>query len=458
MENTRRPLTRNTRDGKLGGVAAGIGDYLGVDPVVVRLAFVLLLLAGGAGLIVYLAAWAFIPAGDGSARPAADGAAAATRHGERDTRWWIGAGLVAFGAVLLAGLARPWWLDTDVLLEAEIIWPLLLVATGGALLFWRRDDRGSDAAARDEPPTPDAGSTDVVDDADEASTLADNAAATSTQAPSPESADEEAGGETTEASAGAFAAGSTAEYPAVGEPDHPHPYAPGGFDPDYGSTLLVTEPRPEPPVTRRRLPIGWITLGVTLVSAAVAALLDVTGALDVPVEWFLLYALGLSGIGIVAAAWYGRVHGPATLAVLLGLALGVVAVVEVPLRGGVGERTIRPASAGELASEYRLGVGRLILDLRQLSLAEPLGRIEVGVGVGELVVLLPPGTVAQVAGRASVGEVRLFDRDRGGIHVDESYPGAASGDAPAPLTLDLEVGVGRVETRTTPTPPPGSSF
>ena len=456
MENTRRLLTRNTRDGKLGGVAAGVGDYLGVDPVLVRLAFVLLLFVGGAGLIVYLAAWVFIPAGDGSASPAVDGAAAATRHGERDTRWWIGAVLVAFGAVLLAGLARPWWLDTDVLLEAEIIWPLLLVAAGGVLLFWRRDDRGGDAAPRDEPPTPDAGSTDAADDADEAPTLADGAAATSTQAPSPESADEEAGGEPTQVSAAAFAAGSTAEYPAVEEPDHPD--APGAFDPDYASPLLVTEPLREPPVRRRRLPIGWITLGVILVSAAVAALLDLTGALDVPVEWFLVYALGLSGVGIVAAAWYGRIRGPATLAVLLGLALMVVAVVEVPLRGGVGERTIRPASAGELASEYRLGVGRLVLDLRQLSLAEPLGRIEAGVGVGELVVLLPPGAVAQVAGRASVGEVQLFDRGRGGIHVVESYPGAASPDAPAPLTLDLEVGVGRVETQTAPAPPPGSSL
>ena len=78
--------------------------------------------------------------------------------------------------------------------------------------------------------------------------------------------------------------------------------------------------------------------------------------------------------------------------------------------------------------------------------------------VGELVVLLPPNAIAQVDGRASVGKVELFDRERAGVHVDESYPGPAVAGEPALLTLDLEVGVGRVEARTEATPPPGSSF
>src|SRR5215212_11892627 len=39
------------------GVAGGIGDALGVDPTLVRLVFALLALAGGAGLVLYAAAW-----------------------------------------------------------------------------------------------------------------------------------------------------------------------------------------------------------------------------------------------------------------------------------------------------------------------------------------------------------------------------------------------------------------
>src|SRR5215213_1547448 len=39
------------------GVAGGIGDALGVDPTLVRLVFALLALAGGAGVVLYAAAW-----------------------------------------------------------------------------------------------------------------------------------------------------------------------------------------------------------------------------------------------------------------------------------------------------------------------------------------------------------------------------------------------------------------
>jgi phage shock protein PspC (stress-responsive transcriptional regulator) len=45
----------------LAGVAAGIADYLAIDVVIVRIAIVVLCLAGGAGVPLYLAAWLLIP-------------------------------------------------------------------------------------------------------------------------------------------------------------------------------------------------------------------------------------------------------------------------------------------------------------------------------------------------------------------------------------------------------------
>ena len=57
---------RNTREGKIAGVAAGIGDYLGIDPVLIRLVFVLFVFAGGFGLLAYLVAWLVIPPEDES--------------------------------------------------------------------------------------------------------------------------------------------------------------------------------------------------------------------------------------------------------------------------------------------------------------------------------------------------------------------------------------------------------
>jgi phage shock protein C len=57
----RSPLRRAYRGRMLGGVAAGIGDYLGVDANIVRVAFAVLTLAGGAGIPVYIACLFLIP-------------------------------------------------------------------------------------------------------------------------------------------------------------------------------------------------------------------------------------------------------------------------------------------------------------------------------------------------------------------------------------------------------------
>ena len=53
----RRPLT----DRMVGGVAAGLARYFGVDPTIVRIAFVILTVVGGAGIPLYLAGLLLIP-------------------------------------------------------------------------------------------------------------------------------------------------------------------------------------------------------------------------------------------------------------------------------------------------------------------------------------------------------------------------------------------------------------
>jgi phage shock protein C len=55
------PLSRPRNGRMLAGVAAGLADYLGVDPTLVRIAFVLLAFLGGAAVPVYLACWLIIP-------------------------------------------------------------------------------------------------------------------------------------------------------------------------------------------------------------------------------------------------------------------------------------------------------------------------------------------------------------------------------------------------------------
>jgi phage shock protein PspC (stress-responsive transcriptional regulator) len=58
-----------TREGRIvAGVCSGIAAYFGIDSTLVRLAFAVLTIFGGAGILIYLLAWIVIPeeGGDGS--------------------------------------------------------------------------------------------------------------------------------------------------------------------------------------------------------------------------------------------------------------------------------------------------------------------------------------------------------------------------------------------------------
>jgi phage shock protein PspC (stress-responsive transcriptional regulator) len=54
-------LRRSFQDRMLTGVAGGIGRYFGVDPMIVRIAFVVLTVFGGVGIPLYLAGALLIP-------------------------------------------------------------------------------------------------------------------------------------------------------------------------------------------------------------------------------------------------------------------------------------------------------------------------------------------------------------------------------------------------------------
>ncbi len=54
-------LFRSRTDRMIGGVCGGLGNYFSVDPSLIRLAFVLLLVFGGSGFLLYLILWIVLP-------------------------------------------------------------------------------------------------------------------------------------------------------------------------------------------------------------------------------------------------------------------------------------------------------------------------------------------------------------------------------------------------------------
>lgn len=57
-----KQLQRSTQNKVIGGVCAGIAHYFGLDPILVRVAFLIALLAFGVGPLVYLVLWVVMPA------------------------------------------------------------------------------------------------------------------------------------------------------------------------------------------------------------------------------------------------------------------------------------------------------------------------------------------------------------------------------------------------------------
>jgi len=119
-------LTRAGDDRVIAGVAGGLGQYLGVDPTVVRLSLVVLTFANGLGVALYLAGWALLPDEDRTA-----GTQPTSRPPSAERA--VGLGLLTLGTVLLFGRA-------GLVLPAEVVWAVLLAAIGFGLVWARTDE------------------------------------------------------------------------------------------------------------------------------------------------------------------------------------------------------------------------------------------------------------------------------------------------------------------------------
>lgn len=192
---------------------------------------------------------------------------------------------------------------------------------------------------------------------------------------------------------------------------------------------------------------GRLITGSLVLLFGVGLLLQALGVVALPWDVLLPIVLILSGAAIVWNARAGRRSGGlGALGVTLTLVLLVGSVAHVPLRGGVGNRTFRPATFEGLQPEYHLAVGRLTLGLRALETQQPAASrtVHVRLGIGQLSVHLGTTMLVQVRAHAEAGRVSLLGRTESGFGVDiASLPKVPAG-VPI-LTLDLSVGAGQIE-------------
>src|SRR5689334_4621713 len=109
-------IRRVTVDRRVAGIAGGLGRHLDIDPLIVRVAFVVLTFFGGVGLLLYLALWLLLPE---------EGSDWATVKLDRRSRT---AALLIVGFVALALLvSHGWWGDPGPFLFLVVLLAVVLV-------------------------------------------------------------------------------------------------------------------------------------------------------------------------------------------------------------------------------------------------------------------------------------------------------------------------------------------
>lgn len=378
---------RRASDRKVAGVAAAIARRYAIDPVLVRVAFVVATVSGGAGLLLYLLGWLLLP-------PERDQAS-----GAQGTR---GRTRSSMSAVLMAVLVLM-LIPAAALLDGHG-WGILGLAVALGALFLLHRSRGGLGEIPGSRPA-------------------------ATRQPDAQQADTE----------------PAAPTPAAA--DDPEQSGPPAWDPLGAAPFAwdLPEPSAQSEVTApqgARWKITPITLGLALLVGGIS--LAFAPALSAAHVAALL--LGVVGLGLVVGAFLQGGRGLIPIAIPLALLTWVLSVI--PLTGfKIGGSHWAPTTAAQVQPRYATTVGNGDLDLSGLRLAEgQTVKTSVGVGIGQTYVYLPRNVDAQVTCQTQLGDVDcLGQRDGDGspsrVTVTDNGPDGPGGGK---LILDVHSGVGQI--------------
>lgn len=213
------------------------------------------------------------------------------------------------------------------------------------------------------------------------------------------------------------------------------------------TTTPIAPPPPAPPPRPDRS-LAAATVGLVLVAVGVLALLGTLGV-EVPLAVLAPSLLVLLGLGVIASSMRGESAGGLVgLAVFLGVVLAIAtllgSVLDVPLRGAIGDREVRPAAAAELEDEYRMLMGTLVVDLRDVELAPGTTVIEASTVLGEVEVRVPEGVPVEVSSSVVAGSASVLGVTQDGVAVDNDQRSDDWEGADSRLRLTVGAGLGEV--------------
>jgi phage shock protein PspC (stress-responsive transcriptional regulator) len=396
-------LRRSGTDRYIAGVAGGLGRHFDIDPTVIRVVLAVLTFFGGAGLLVYVAVWLFVPE---------DGHDQAPIEVTTDVRRII---LIVTGVVALSIVfgtpffGHGWGYGFPV--------PLLIIGLVAFALFATRDRRRN--SPRNQPPvpwgTPPAAAYAATQ---EGTTMSD----TLVGPPAPGSSGYD--------SSAAPTYGAPGQQPPAWMP----PPAPG----------YVPPPRPR----RTGLVLFWPTLALIAIALGTLGIFDTSSS--VTSSAYAALAVAITGVMLLIGAFVGRPGGLIALGLAASLGLGITSAVDAATNGDTrGENlTATPTTSDQVKSTYRVPNGSLHLDMSNVKDTAALDgrRIEVRLNAGDIDVELPPGVNAVVAADVELAgaiDIGAFHRDGFGPSLTRTVTGSTSPNAPT-IALDIDARVGQI--------------
>jgi phage shock protein PspC (stress-responsive transcriptional regulator) len=407
-------LRRSVHDRKVAGVAGGLARHLDIDPVILRVAFVVLAFFGGAGLIIYGACWLLVPEEGSESAPV-----------QLDEKSRTVALLIIGVIAALALVGDSWgayWFP----------WPLAIIGLV-AFVWLSRNGRGRGGTAGAPPGTP--------HQATPAVPWAGAPDPTGTTAAGATAAGDPAAGDAAVAGTDTIAAPADAGY--AGSGGGYDGFAGYGYDGGYPAPYVPPTPR-DP---RKRGPkLFWFTLALIAFTEGVLGIVDLAG---VPIadSAYAAVAVGVIGVMLVVGSVIGRAGG----LIFLGLLASVVLAAGTASDQWDTQQMIHtPKTADEVVDSYYLETGEQVIDLTEVSDIEELDgqTIKVSGEVGGISVVVPEDVDVHVTADVDgPGGYDLFDEQGGGIdwHRTATYDGGTN--VPS-IEIDASLSVGAIKVDT----------
>jgi phage shock protein PspC (stress-responsive transcriptional regulator) len=220
------------------------------------------------------------------------------------------------------------------------------------------------------------------------------------------------------------------------------PLEPPSGAPDEAAGAGRAYQRPAHPASGR---VGTLVVGLLLVLAGVAWLLEATGSIDI--DWAVVLAIALIGLGALLVLTLGSMARGLliSLGILLTIALAFVSLVDVNFESSFGDRTEEPATVADLQDEYSHAFGSMTLDLRSLELPQGTTQVKASTSFGSLEVILPHDVPVRIEARTTFGSVDALDHEANGLRADRVVRTEDYDRATQRIDLEVDATFGSVE-------------